>query len=159
MSLWNKRRVKLTHDYSCVGWLLSPNPTVMADAKANATSEDSDDVERLLFKLLLPSMLVGQEREVEKGRLSQECWDAHKNVQNRDGSYNKEYIWALASHNDCKAYEWHQQYSKHAKVLCQLACIVLSKILGIGSAERSWKDTKKIYTPARNRTDHAVPRR
>ena len=40
MSIWDKCRSKLAHDYSLAGWLLSPNPTIMADAKANTTSAE-----------------------------------------------------------------------------------------------------------------------
>ena len=39
-------------------------------------------------------------------------------------------------------------------MLCDLACAVLSKPLGIGASERSWKDVKKILMPTRNKTDH-----
>ena len=72
--------------------------------------------------------------------------------QNRDGNYNKAFIWYNAAADDCKPYEWHLRYSRHAPALSALACHVLSKVSGIGSAERNWKDRKKISTPARNRT-------
>ena len=152
MDMWKKRTSKLTHDFARAGWMLSPNPTIMADAKEHATSDDTAAVERLLFKLILSPTSVGMEREMEKGRLSQQFWDAHKQFHNRDGDYNKPYIWLLAAEDDCKSYEWHQRYSKHAPVLCALACRVLSKVSGIGSAERNWKEFKRVSTPARNRT-------
>ncbi len=37
---------------------------------------------------------------------------------------------------------WHSYFSGHTKVLQKLACQVCSKVLGIGSAERSWKKFK-----------------
>ena len=112
MSIWNRRRSKLAHDYSLAGWLLSPNPTIMADAKANTTSAETDAVKRLLFKIVLSPTLVGEAREMEKARLSQEFWDAHMQFQNRDGNYNKAFIWYNAAADDCKPYEWHLQYSR-----------------------------------------------
>ena len=42
------------------------------DAKANTTSVETDAVKRLLFKIVLSPTLVGEAREMEKGRLSQE---------------------------------------------------------------------------------------
>ena len=43
------------------------------------------------------------------------------------------------------AFRWHQRYSLPVtKVLGRLACLVLSKILGIGSAERNWKQVKLV---------------
>ena len=40
---------------------------------------------------------------------------------------------------------WHQEYSlPFTKVLVFVACIVTSKVLGIGAAERSWGDVKTI---------------
>ena len=46
----------------------------------------------------------------------------------------------MAADSETKAYKWHYKYSYHqTKVLGRLACLVLLKILGIGTAERNWK--------------------
>ena len=51
------------------------------------------------------------------------------------------------------AHEWHKTYSVGPiKVLGNLACIVTSKILGIGSAERHWKTVKYLKTYQRGNT-------
>ena len=40
---------------------------------------------------------------------------------------------------------WHQKYSlPFTKVLGFFACRVISKVLGVGAAERSWGDVKTI---------------
>jgi hypothetical protein len=40
---------------------------------------------------------------------------------------------------------WHHTWTlPRTKVLGKLACLVLSKVLGIGTAERNWKQVKKI---------------
>ena len=49
----------------------------------------------------------------------------------------------MAADENCKAYRWHFKYSyQQTKVLGKLACLMLSKILGIGTAERNWKQVK-----------------
>ena len=50
---WKKRRSKLIHDYSLVGYLLSPNPTIMEHAVNNKDQIHDDAAERLITKLLL----------------------------------------------------------------------------------------------------------
>ena len=61
----------------------------MEDAKKHATSKETDTIQRILFKLILSPTLVSEEGEMEKGRFSQEFWDAHELFQNRDGDHNK----------------------------------------------------------------------
>ena len=41
------------HDNSLVGYLLSPNPTIMASAVLNKTALHDDAVDRLITKLIL----------------------------------------------------------------------------------------------------------
>merc|ERR1719253_1819622 len=44
-----------------------------------------------------------------------------------------------------EAHRWHQTFSLGiTDVLGKLACLVTSKILGIGSAERNWKQVKRV---------------
>ncbi len=59
------------------------------------------------------------------------------------GFYDQEHIWITAASNDNKPHFWHRNYSAHTKVLGPLAKRVLSKVLGIGSAERVWKELKR----------------
>ena len=44
MRFWIKRRDKLIHDYSLTGYLLSPNPTIMAHAYENRSTMHNDAV-------------------------------------------------------------------------------------------------------------------
>jgi hypothetical protein len=54
-------------------------------------------------------------------------------------------IWIMASNKNAKAYQWHYKYSlPTTKVLGKLACLALSKILGIGSIEMNWKQVKGV---------------
>ena len=62
---------------------------------------------------------------------------------NKRGCFSRDHIWIIASDPDLKAYRWHQKYTLPVtKVLGKLACLVLSKILGTGTAERKWKQVK-----------------
>ena len=62
-------------------------------------------------------------------------------------------IWIMASDENAKAYQWHYKYSlPTTKVLGKLACLVLSKILGIGTAKRNWKQVKAVKSGQRVNT-------
>jgi len=51
----------------------------------------------------------------------------------------------VAAKQEMEELRWHAKYSiETTEVLGRLACLVLSKILGIGSAERNWKQVKKF---------------
>jgi hypothetical protein len=59
----------------------------------------------------------------------------------------------FGSWQQTKAYKWHYKYSYHqTKLLGRLACLVLSKILGIGTAERNWKQVKAVKSGQRINT-------
>jgi len=47
MGFWEKRRPKLIHDYSLVGYILSPNPTIMENAITNKLEIHDEAAERL----------------------------------------------------------------------------------------------------------------
>jgi hypothetical protein len=55
-------------------------------------------------------------------------------------------MWHAAGKSDfVVACLWHHTWTlSRTKVLGKLACLVLSKILGIGTAKRNWKQVKKI---------------
>ena len=69
MNFWQKRKSKLVHDYSLVGYILSPNPTIMAHAIENKTLEHDAAAERLITKLLLDPACIGNERTIQRARL------------------------------------------------------------------------------------------
>mgnify|MGYP006159060811 FL=1 len=55
MVLWLKRRPKLIHDYSLVGYILAPQCQIMRDASLRMTETPiyTDAVSRLIGKILL----------------------------------------------------------------------------------------------------------
>jgi hypothetical protein len=56
MTFWFKCRTKLIHDYSLVGYILSPNPQIMNNASERMLHSPiySHAVESLIEKLLIP---------------------------------------------------------------------------------------------------------
>jgi hypothetical protein len=59
----------------------------------------------------------------------------------------------MAADDHCKANRWKYKYSyQQTKVLGKLACLVLSKISGIETAERNWKQVKAVKSGQRVNT-------
>ena len=135
---WKKRRSKLIHDYSLVGYLLSPNPTIMEHAVNNKDQIHDDAAEWLITKLLLNPDLVGNDKTVERAKLIDTFMEEYGDFTNKRGMFARDNIWIMAADENAKAYRWHFKYSlPTTKVLGKLACLVLSKILGIGTTERN----------------------
>ncbi len=65
---------------------------------------------------------------------------------NQTDILNSDTMWYATGKSDfVAACCWHRTWTlPRTKVLGNLACLVLSKILGIGTAERNWKQVKKI---------------
>jgi hypothetical protein len=72
---------------------------------------------------------------------------------NRRNMFARDNIWIISTDHAMKAYKWHHKYSYHqTKVLEKLACLVLSKILGIGTTEWNWKQVKAVKSSQRVNT-------
>jgi len=153
MQFWLKRKPRLLHDYSLAGYILSPNPTIMAHASDNKTLRHDGAVERLITKLLVDPSLVGNDWTIQRAKLIDTFYEEYGDFTNRRGVFDRENIWIMAADDNCKAYRWHFKYSyQQTKVLGKLACLVLSKILGIGTAERNWKQVKAVKSGQRVNT-------
>ncbi len=83
MKSWQKRKSKLVYDYSLVGYILSPNPTIMAHATDNKTLEHNGAAELLLNKLLLDPACIGNERTVQRARLIDTLMEEYGDFTNR----------------------------------------------------------------------------
>jgi hypothetical protein len=153
MSFWLKCRDKLIHDYSLVGYILSPHPTIMAHALNNKLAAHDEAAERLITKLILDQNLVGEEWMIPRARLIDTFLTEYGDFVNRRNSFAQDNIWIMAKDPKVVAHHWHQKYSfPVTKVLGKLACLVLSKILGIGTAERNWKQVKAVKSGQRVNT-------
>ncbi len=73
-------------------------------------------------------------------------FDEHQKFVNQTSILNSDTMWYAAGKSDfVVACRWHHTWTlPRTKVLGKLACLVLSKILGMGTAKRNWKQVKKI---------------
>jgi hypothetical protein len=150
---WKHYRPKLLSDYVRVAYLLCPVPIVIEHAKKNRDQQDDEAVDRLIEKLFVPSTEVDTfKRMTLSATLLDKFWSELKLFRNRQGVFASEKIWYLAQQDTTKAFDWHYKYSLgKTEVLGKLACIVTSKICGIGEAERHWKSNKRQLIGQRNR--------
>jgi hypothetical protein len=148
MTFWFKQRTKLIHYYSLVGYILSPNPQIMNDARERMLHSPIyfDAIERLIGKLLLPENLASNELKECLADMTAKFFDKHQKFVNQTGILKGDTTWYAAGKSDfVVACRWHYTWMpSRTKVLGKLACLVLSKILGIGTAEHNWKQVKKI---------------
>ena len=152
MRLWTPRRPGLLHDYAHAGFLLSPNPSIMEAAKDNKTQDHVQAIARLITKLILDPLLVGTAKTETLATLIETFWDEHSDFTLQSGGYDEPHIWITAAKPETPAWRWHKNYSLHTKVLGKLAMLVCSKGLGIGTAERQWKQMKAVKSGQRSRT-------
>ena len=153
MCFWLLRRKNLINDYSLVGYILSPNPTIMEHAVAHKTRAHMDAAKRLIVKLFVKPKLVGNDRTMAIAKVYDKFLDEYRDFSNKIGVYGNEMIWVIAALPETKAHIWHAKYSLlNTEVLGKLACLVTSKILGIGTAERNWKQVKAVKSGQRVNT-------
>lgn len=143
MRHWHHRARGLSHDYALVGYLLAPHPIIQNHARQNMTMQHEEAVSRLITKLILPEDVVGAEREQMRASLVHTFKKEHSDFTNRTGVFAHPDMWVMAEDENVPAWEWWKAYGLvRTKVLGRLACLVVSKNLGIGSAERHWKLVK-----------------
>ena len=85
MRFWIKLRPKLIHDYSLVGYILSPNLTIMSHAIDNKSIKHDQAAERLITKLILNQTLVGSERNNERAKLIDTFMEEYGDFTNKRG--------------------------------------------------------------------------
>jgi hypothetical protein len=92
MTFWLKRRPKLIHDCSLVGYKLSPHPQIMNNARDRLLSSPiySDAIERLIGKLLIPDHLTSNERKECLAKMTTLFFDEHQMFMNQTGIMNND---------------------------------------------------------------------
>jgi hypothetical protein len=80
MTLWFKCRTKLIHDHSQVGYILSPNPQIINNARESPIY--SDAVKRLIGKLLVPENLSSNKCKECLADLTTKFFDEHQKFMN-----------------------------------------------------------------------------
>ena len=119
--------------------MLSPLPEIQEDCKANETGYHRSAVERVIARIFYK--LPREEIHCRKDLF----WVEWMQFTSRTGPYAKKHIWGSCLLDRYESHLWHRQYSvPYTEVLGKIACLVTSKNLGIGDAERAWKTTKRI---------------
>jgi hypothetical protein len=103
-------------------------------------------VEPLIRKLLVPEDLSSEECKECLADLTAKFFDKHQKFVNQTSVLKSDTMWYVAGKSDfgdvcCWHYTWTLL---RTKVLGKLACLILSKILGIRTAKCNWKQAKKI---------------
>ncbi len=139
MTFWFKHQPKLIHDYSLVGYVLSPNLQIMNNARERMLDSPiySDAIERLIENLLIPENLTSTERKECFAEMTTKFFDEHQIFVNQTSILNSDTMWYTAWKSDfVVACCWHHTWTLlRTTVLGKLACLDLSKILGIGTAK------------------------
>ncbi len=106
----------------------------------------SDAIKSLIGKLLVPENVTSTECKEWLAEMTTKFFDEHQKVVNQTAILNKDTMWYVGGKSDfVVACCWHHTWMlSRTKVLGKLACWVLSKILGIGTAKCNWKQVKKI---------------
>ena len=107
MRFWLKRKEKLIHDYSLVGYLLSPNSAIMAHSIEHKSIKHDEAAERLITKLILNPSLVGTPRNIERAKLIDTFMEEYGDFTNKRGLFARDNIWIMANNIDTQAYRWH----------------------------------------------------
>jgi hypothetical protein len=106
----------------------------------------SDAVKCLIGKMLVPENSISTEHNKCFSEMTTKFFDEHQKFVNQTSILTSATMWYTAGKNDfVVACCWHHTWMlPRPKVLGKLACLVLSKTLGVGTAKRNWKQVKKI---------------
>jgi hypothetical protein len=104
MRFWIKRREKLITDYSLVGYMLSPNPKVMAHCAINKSSLHVKAADCLIEKLILDPMLVGTKRREKLVDLIDKFKDEYGEFTSQRGRFAKDNTWMVAAKQETEGF-------------------------------------------------------
>ena len=137
-NLWNKREEHTNTNYALTGWILCVIPHIREDLFKNAQNKHHIQVNNVIKTLFVGSI------ETELHGALDTFWSEYNLFNHKNDTFDSnDFIWNSKYITDGNSYLWNQKYSlPSTKVLGFVACRVTSKILGIGSAERSWGDVK-----------------
>ena len=109
------------------------------------TKDHCDAIEQVITRMFQPPCpfrIPGLDT-TDMATITTKFWEEYKDFQNMSGVYEKKIWWNSPNALLGKSHLWHEMYSlHHTMVLGIVACRATSKPLGIGAAERAWKDVK-----------------
>jgi hypothetical protein len=171
LALWERRKVNMVSDFCIAGLLLAPLQDVMEDVRANRTGVHNEAMDRIIKKLYynrtkdeLGTILDmfwtewdefnqrnGRFGDVRKYIWNSELlrkqrsakWHGQYTVPNTEVSFGGGSFVLLLFFVVCLTIDPSLSYLSE-QVLGKVACRILSALLGIGIAERSWGAVKQL---------------
>ena len=143
---WSKRKQRIDHKYATVGWALCVMEDVRKDVLERLTGAHRDAIEKVVSRLHLPPC-PNSHRAVSAMFLQEiidTFWNEFKAFQNCTNPYHDPSCWASYDMTSGNLYLWHKKYSIPYTMIGYVACRVISKLCGIGPAERSWGGVKQV---------------
>lgn len=135
MSLWKKRAKVLSSDFAVAGWLLSVDAKIYKDAQSFKHHHECA-LKRVVEKLF-SHVSPDKEKKINA------CMKQFNDFRNKLFPFDADEMWESEYVYKGESHLWHEKYTHpHCKELAFIGCRVTSKVLGIGSCERSWGETK-----------------
>jgi len=142
--VYDQRCRLLIHPFSISAWICSPVPQVQA-TWYKMDEDDKGVVNALLVILYVDPGLTLAQTEKESDDLINRFWDEWHLFSSRTGPFEAKYKWSSAGILENRSHFWHKKHLTHCTtMLGRFACVVTSKIAGIGSTERQWRDVKML---------------
>ncbi len=106
----------------------------------------SDAIKHLIGKLLVPENLTSTECKECLAEMTTKFFDEGQKFVNQTDILNSDTMWYTAGKSEfVVACRWHNTLMlSRTKVLGKLACLVLSKKIGIGTAKYNWKQVRRL---------------
>ena len=127
-------------DYAVTGWMIFLIPHIREDVFKNVQNKH-----HIQLNNVIKTLYTGSTEKELYGALGT-FWSKYTNSnQNIDPFGINEFKWNIKYISDSNSHQWNQKYSLPSNiVLGFVVCRVTTKILGTGSADRSWGDVKTI---------------
>ena len=138
--LWFERDKHTNTDYALYGWMICVIPHIVKDVFKNSNRKHINQVNTVI------KTLFGGSHEKELHETLDTFWSKYTHFNHNNYPFeSKNFIWSSKDIRGGNSHLQHQKYSLiSTKVLVFVACGVTSKMLGVGSAERSCGDVKTI---------------
>ena len=112
------RMATMSSKLAVSGWLLSVQPTIFEDAKANSLQEHEQALEDVVR-----TFLTIQKRTKEQlDKKVEELMMKHQDFQNKTGMFQSATIWNVSCALDGKSHHWHKFHSKKCNKEFGLIC-------------------------------------
>lgn len=129
--------------------MLCPLPEIMNDAAENHEGNYCKVVLELAIKLLCPYHKfpgTAEEYVASQHEVLDVFWEEYNQFTTKTGCFsNREHMWRSIDILQNRTHIWHKKNTLYSmRYLGSFVCLVTSKPMGIGAAERCWGEVKSI---------------